>query len=127
MLPFTDYPRSPNFAYRGIDPNPFRRRRFNALSNRAASAKTLPTDTIVWHNLPTGIYHFKGEHWYGKTKNGSFVCEQAAERRQATGRRGTGSSLKAHRARSNNCGLDRQMRLWRIPARREISDRLVAS
>jgi hypothetical protein len=27
-----------------------------------------PTDTVVWLNLPTGIYHFKGERWYGCTK-----------------------------------------------------------
>jgi hypothetical protein len=39
-----------------------------------------PKDTVVWLNLPTGIYHFKGERWYGNTKNGAFVCEQEAEK-----------------------------------------------
>ena len=24
-----------------------------------------PSDTVVWLNLNTGIYHLKGEHWYG--------------------------------------------------------------
>ena len=38
-----------------------------------------PKDIVVWLNLPSGIYHFKGERWYGNTKNGAFVCEQEAE------------------------------------------------
>src|SRR5215469_4253367 len=24
-----------------------------------------PADTVVWLNLPSGIYHFRGERWYG--------------------------------------------------------------
>ena len=39
-----------------------------------------PKDTVVWLNLPSGIYHFKGERWYGNTRNGAFVCEQEAEK-----------------------------------------------
>jgi hypothetical protein len=39
-----------------------------------------PKDIVVWLNLPSGIYHFKGERWYGNTKNGAFVCEQEAEK-----------------------------------------------
>lgn len=42
--------------------------------------KHCPQDTVVWLNLPTGIYHFKGERWYGNTKNGAFVCEQEADK-----------------------------------------------
>ncbi len=38
-----------------------------------------PSDTVVWLNLPTGVYHFKGERWYGNTKSGAYVCEQDAE------------------------------------------------
>jgi len=22
-----------------------------------------PTDVVVWVNLPTGVYHFKGQRW----------------------------------------------------------------
>jgi hypothetical protein len=40
--------------------------------------KHCPTDTVVWLNLPTGIYHYKGEKSYGSTKNGAFVCEKEA-------------------------------------------------
>ena len=38
-----------------------------------------PTDTVVWLNLPSGIYHFKGQRWYGNTKNGAYVCEKEAD------------------------------------------------
>ena len=39
-----------------------------------------PSDTVVWLNLPSGIYHFKDERWYGSTKNGAYVCQQEADR-----------------------------------------------
>jgi hypothetical protein len=35
--------------------------------------------TVVWLNLPTGIYHFKGERWYGRTRSGAYVCEKEAD------------------------------------------------
>lgn len=38
-----------------------------------------PTDTVVWLNLPTGIYHFRGERWYGRTRSGAYVCEKEAD------------------------------------------------
>jgi hypothetical protein len=40
-----------------------------------------PTDIVVWLNLPTMIWHTKGERWYGATKIGAYVCraEAAAE------------------------------------------------
>jgi len=36
------------------------------------------TSVIVWVNLKTGIYHYKGERWYGRTKYGQFMSEKAA-------------------------------------------------
>ena len=38
-----------------------------------------PTDTVVWLNLPTDIYHYKGQHWYGNTKSGAYVCQKEAD------------------------------------------------
>jgi hypothetical protein len=39
-----------------------------------------PADTVVWVNLPSGIYHFKGERWYANTKSGAYVCQREADR-----------------------------------------------
>lgn len=45
-----------------------------------------PTDTVVWLNLPTGVYHFQGQRWYGNTKAGAYVCQKEAD---ASGDRAT--------------------------------------
>ena len=37
-----------------------------------------PKDTVVWLNLPTMIWHYKGERWYGRTKHGAYVCAKEA-------------------------------------------------
>jgi hypothetical protein len=39
-----------------------------------------PTDTVVWLNIPSGIYHFKGQRWYGRTNSGAYVCKQEADK-----------------------------------------------
>lgn len=39
-----------------------------------------PRDTVVWLNLPTGIYHFAGERWFGRTRSGAYVCQREAAR-----------------------------------------------
>jgi hypothetical protein len=55
-------------------------------SNEAQAQQHCPTDTVVWLNLPTMIWHYKGERWYGRTKNGAFVCAKDA---RASGARPT--------------------------------------
>lgn len=35
-------------------------------------------DTVVWLNLPSGILHFKGQRWYGRTRDSAYVCEREA-------------------------------------------------
>jgi hypothetical protein len=37
-------------------------------------------DTVVWLNLPSGIYHFKGQRWYGATHHGAYVCQKEADK-----------------------------------------------
>ena len=37
-------------------------------------------DKIVWVNTRSGVYHFQGERYFGSTKVGKFMCEQAADR-----------------------------------------------
>jgi hypothetical protein len=45
-----------------------------------------PKDIVVWLNLPTMIWHYKGQRWYAITKHGAFACEKEAG---AAGARGT--------------------------------------
>jgi hypothetical protein len=52
-------------------------------STEADAARHCPQDTVVWLNLPTMIWHFKGQRWYGNTKHGAYVCEKEASARGA--------------------------------------------
>ena len=38
-----------------------------------------PNDTVVWVNTQTGVYHFKGQRWYGNTKHGAYECRKEAD------------------------------------------------
>jgi hypothetical protein len=38
-----------------------------------------PNDTVVWVNTKTGVYHLKGERWYGATKEGAYECREEAD------------------------------------------------
>ncbi len=47
-------------------------------STEVAAQQHCPKDTVVWLNLPTMIWHYKGQRWYGNTKHGAYVCEKEA-------------------------------------------------
>jgi hypothetical protein len=47
--------------------------------NAQSAQRHCPNDVVVWVNLKSGIYHFKGERWYGRTKDGAYVCQQEAD------------------------------------------------
>jgi hypothetical protein len=49
-------------------------------STEMAAKQHCPFNNVVWANLPSGIYHFKGQRWYGNTKNGAYICEPDALR-----------------------------------------------
>jgi hypothetical protein len=34
-----------------------------------------PSDTVVWANTRSNIYHFRGTANYGNTKSGAYMCE----------------------------------------------------
>jgi len=38
-----------------------------------------PSDTVVWVNTKSGVYHFAGTHNYGTTKQGTYMCEADAK------------------------------------------------
>jgi uncharacterized caspase-like protein len=45
-----------------------------------AAHLTCPGVTIVWVNTDTGVYHYPGHHWYGRTKDGAYMCESSRDR-----------------------------------------------
>jgi hypothetical protein len=38
-----------------------------------------PSDTIVWVNTKSRVYHSAGTHNYGTTKSGEYMCEMDAK------------------------------------------------
>jgi hypothetical protein len=55
-------------------------------SSEEQAQQHCPSDVVVWLNLPTHIYHWKGMRWYGNTNNGAYVCKKEADE---NGNRGT--------------------------------------
>jgi hypothetical protein len=48
--------------------------------NDEASAQAHCTsDQVVWLNTRSKIYHEKGTHFYGNTKNGEYACRKEAD------------------------------------------------
>lgn len=48
-------------------------------ASEAQAQASCPSDIVVWVNTRSGIYHFKGTHNYGTTKEGTHMCESAAK------------------------------------------------
>src|SRR4029078_8532773 len=45
-------------------------------TTEAEASLHCPTGTVVWLNQETGVYHFRGFHFYGNTKHGAYMCER---------------------------------------------------
>ena len=43
-----------------------------------AARARCPSDTVVWVNTPTRIYHYSGTRYYGQTHRGAYMCEADA-------------------------------------------------
>jgi hypothetical protein len=50
----------------------------NEFSAEAQARTHCPTDTVIWANLKSRIYHFSGSKDYGTTKEGAYMCEKDA-------------------------------------------------
>jgi hypothetical protein len=48
----------------------------NQFSTEAQAKARCPSDTVVWVNLTSKIYHFSGTKDYGTTKHGAYMCER---------------------------------------------------
>lgn len=44
-------------------------------TSEAQAKARCPSDTIVWVNTRSGVYHYAGTHNYGTTKSGAYMCE----------------------------------------------------
>ena len=47
-------------------------------ANEADAKSHCPSDTVVWVNTKTHIFHYAGHPKYGKTKQGAYMCEADA-------------------------------------------------
>jgi hypothetical protein len=45
-----------------------------------APGMTCAGDRLVWVNTRSGVYHFRGERYFGSTQQGKFICEHDALR-----------------------------------------------
>jgi hypothetical protein len=52
--------------------------RENQYATETLARAACPTDTVVWANTRSEIYHFQGTPAYGNTKAGAYMCEKAA-------------------------------------------------
>jgi hypothetical protein len=48
----------------------------NQFTAEAQAKARCPTDTVVYVNLSSKIYHFAGHKDYGNLKNGTYMCEK---------------------------------------------------
>jgi hypothetical protein len=50
----------------------------DTFADEAKAQQHCPKDVVVWLNLPTMIWHYKGQRWYANTKHGVYACEKEA-------------------------------------------------
>lgn len=72
LLPLAAMPVSPAAANNSVP------KRFFA--TEADAQRGCGSDTVVWANKNTEVYHLNNSHWYGKTKDGAFGCRTELDR-----------------------------------------------
>ena len=59
-------------------PAPASALRADQYTTELAARARCPSDTVVWVNTPTRIYHYSGTRYYGQTHKGAYMCEADA-------------------------------------------------
>src|SRR5580658_10606497 len=54
-------------------------------TDEAKAQQHCPKDVVVWLNLPTMIWHYKGQRWYAHTVHGAFACKLRGRRSWCAG------------------------------------------
>jgi hypothetical protein len=50
----------------------------NEYKTEADAKRACGTDPVVWANLKSKTLHTSGDEYYGKTKEGAFMCQSVA-------------------------------------------------
>jgi hypothetical protein len=50
----------------------------NEYKTEAEAKRACGTDPVVWANLKSKTLHTNGDEYYGKTKEGAFMCQSVA-------------------------------------------------
>lgn len=51
---------------------------FPTFTTESAAQAHCPSDIVVWLNTRSGVWHTRGERWYGRTKHGAYACKGEA-------------------------------------------------
>lgn len=51
----------------------------NRFASESAAQSSCATDSVVWANTSSKIFHLKGTATFGKGKNGFYMCQTAAK------------------------------------------------
>ena len=67
-------------------------------ATEAEAKASCPTDSVVWANLRSKVYHASSSKSYGKTKRGAYMCEKEATSRGSMHRSRRRARSLSHRA-----------------------------
>lgn len=84
FTPLTTYAQTVNNPFGNSSVIPVETKSSKSIINPQKTSKDSSIDTNtkscnqVWVNKNTHIYHTQNDKWYGKTKNGNYMCEEQA-------------------------------------------------